>query len=759
MEIKIERDYLVIDGQPCFLFGGDVNYCRMRRRWWQDRLRKLKAAGMNTITFYCSWLLHEPREGEFDFSGDLDLGAFMDLIHAEGLFSVPRIGPFVHGEMRNGGLPEWLFAQLGNRVRTNDADYLRYTGRWYDHVLPIIQPRLITNGGRAILIQMENELGSAGSKGDDVHRGSESPEERGRHIMYYNAFLKKYNIDIPVIDINKPYPGKEDLPLVDTGGAYPVNCFGSEGEMWPVGLNWWKEHKRPKVTIETIGGMFARFYDWPAYRHTNTFQGPIVMPETIEAVCYSHIAEGCSGINLFVVNDTEYKDDTAERLLPQRTYTFQAPLTVAGNLRESYRTVKRLGWFLRAFEQELLGSQPQETWAKATSYGIPHPGVEMGSDLFEGYHQSTEPDVATNPLRHVRPVRAHGRVTKGLNLSEPNFLIMLNTRTHGSTWLRDIRVETNPRGIPCEVSQEYPKRTQMELAPQENKIMPFFVRLAPRHFLEYSTANLLDRRPFGAGVQVILFNRGDATTETRFVVPGTCGVRTLNGSLVHWESPCTALVAGIPGPGLEIAEFASPVPLRYVLLNRDRAGDVWDVASPAGSLVAASTLRVMDSVVAQNQTRLALQTDTADFYLYLLSPQPCTLSGPFRNLTQEYNAEFGLLKVTGSVDIPAPTLAFTKRHEGADLIWEVPVTPALLSAEWSDLCLQASYDGSVGYAFLDDVLIGDHAFGPYLPWEILLCDRLTRPGTLRLVFKDAHRADVTVRPIVNITACIEWGDE
>ena len=754
--IQIARDYLLIQGTPRFIYGGDVNYCRMRRRWWRDRLQKLRAAGMNTIAFYGTWLYHEPEEARWTFDGDLDLGAFMDLCQQEGFFTIPRIGPFVHGEMRNGGLPQWLVDKLGNRVRTNDPDYLHYTGDWYDHVLPIIAPRLITRGGSAILIQMENELGSAGAKGDDVHRGSEDPEERGKHIRFYNAFLEKYGIDIPIIDINKPYPGKEELPLVDTGGGYPTNCFGCDGELADIQLDWWKQHTRPRVSIETMSGMFPRYYDWPPYQHTNGFQGPLVSPALIEAFSYQHLAEGYNGINYFVLNDSEFPEATAERMLPQRIYNFQAPLSVAGNLRDAYQALKRLGWFLRAFEAEVVTSQPHETWAKATSYGIPHPGVEtVTNDLFEGYHR--EVAQTTEFPRQVRRVKAGGRVNKGLNLSESNFLFLVNTRNHGSTWARDIRMETCPAGIPCELSQEYPKRIQMELAPQENKIVPFFVRLAPRHFLEYATASPLDRRPFGDGVQLILHNRADATTEARFVLPERCPTATRNGSLIHWESPCTASVIGIAGPAMEIVTFATPTPMRYVLMNSERAGEVWDIASPLGSLVAASNLRVLDSSVVNGETQLALQANGREFYCYLLSPQRPMLRIAGVTVQEEYDAAFGLYRVGGTLSYSVPELPGKQRYQGATLIWEAPVSPDMLDASYDDLCLHVTYDGTLAAAYLDDVLISDHPFGRFTAWEIHLRDRLTRPGTLRLEMQETHAAQVAVQPVVNVAATLYWG--
>lgn len=225
----------------------------------------------------------------------------------------------------------------------------------------------------------------------------------------------------------------------------------------------------------------------------------------------------------YVFVDGQHCDEGEERMLPARDMNFQAPITVVGSLRESYRVVKRTGWFLRAFGQEMLGSQPNASWVSAASYGRAHPAREGTGDLFEGYHQEAEP--VPDHLRHVRKVECLGRATRGLNLSESNFAFLLNTKVHGSQWQRDIRLLTNPTGIPCEVWQEYPKLIQMGLPAQRNKCLPFFIRLAPRTFLEYSTAELLDRRPFGKGVQVILHADADEMTETSLVLPRQESVR------------------------------------------------------------------------------------------------------------------------------------------------------------------------------------------------------------------------------------------
>ena len=754
MNILVERDYLVIDGKPRFIFGGDFNYTRTPRDHWQDRLLKMKAAGLNTVTFYAIWAYHEPSRDSWNWSDNHDLAHFIDLIHNEGMWAIARLGPFVHGEWRNGGLPQWLVDELGPKVRTNAPEYLELTRKWYEQVLAIVVPRLITRGGPIIILQLENELGSAGSKGDDIARGSVDPEENAKHVLFYYKIIREHGVDIPIIDINH-FPGREKIEnLIDTGGCYITSCFGREGEFPSMTTEKWNSHKRPRISIETMGGMFVRYFDWPSYRHTNGYQGPIVEPEFIEAITYHHLAEGYNGINYYIFVDGQHCENGAERMLPQRDMNFQAPITVVGNLRESYRVIKRIGWFLRAFEQEILRSQPNESWVTAVSYGRPHPGLESPADLFEGYHKEAEP--VPDHLLHVRKVECLGRATRGLNLSESNFAFLLNTKVHGSQWLRDIRLLTNPSGIACEVWQEYPKLIQMSLPLQRNKCLPFYVKLAPGTFLEYSTAELLDRRPFDKGVQVILHADADEMTETSLVLPRQGEIKKRGEAMALWQSPHTLRVLSVPGPDLQIICMDSETPLRFVLMERELAGDVWDVASPHGRLVAASNMSLLESRIEDKKTKVRIQTNERDFDLFLLTPSAPSLSGPFADVNEKYDQEFGLYRACGTIPLPEPKIAFSKRKTDTSYIWEAEIRPECL-AGLTDLVLYIEYEGTSAKAMLDGRFISDHGFGRYLFWEIGLRDWIGEGGLLSIEFENCRKADISIQPIIEFEAEIGWG--
>jgi beta-galactosidase len=175
--IEIQNKTILIDGRPRLMISGEVHYFRLPRDTWRDRLEKLKAAGGNTVASYIPWLCHEPEKGHLDLDGhtlaQLDLGAFIDLCAELDLFFIARPGPFIMAEMKNEGVPYYLYTDHPEIVptgwdgkpaptRTLDylaPDFLAETRRWYDAVMPIISDRLQTKGGNVIAVQLDNEVG------------------------------------------------------------------------------------------------------------------------------------------------------------------------------------------------------------------------------------------------------------------------------------------------------------------------------------------------------------------------------------------------------------------------------------------------------------------------------------------------------------------------------------------------------------------------------------------------------------------------
>ena len=146
-----------INGQFVYVASGSIHYARVPRALWRDRLLRLKRAGFNTVETYAFWNFHEPRENQWDFTGDKDFGAFLATAQELGLYAIVRVGPYVCAEWDSGGYPLWLKFKPPFKVRTADPAFLAWNNHWYDKILPIVAAHQIHKGGNVILVQLENE--------------------------------------------------------------------------------------------------------------------------------------------------------------------------------------------------------------------------------------------------------------------------------------------------------------------------------------------------------------------------------------------------------------------------------------------------------------------------------------------------------------------------------------------------------------------------------------------------------------------------
>ena len=152
----------ILDGAPLVIRSGDMHYPRVPRPYWRDRMRKMRAMGLNTLCTYAFWNAHEPRPGQFDFSGNLDIAEYIRTAQAEGLHVLLRPGPYVCTEWDFGGLPAWLLATPDMKVRSADPRFLTAAGRYLERVGKEVAGLQVTRGGPILMVQVENEYGSFG---------------------------------------------------------------------------------------------------------------------------------------------------------------------------------------------------------------------------------------------------------------------------------------------------------------------------------------------------------------------------------------------------------------------------------------------------------------------------------------------------------------------------------------------------------------------------------------------------------------------
>ena len=166
-KISFDPVSLMVDGKRWFPMMGEMHFSRCSKKYWEQELLKMKAGGIDIVSLYVIWIHHEEIQGEFDFTGDRCLRDFLETVKKCGLYSILRIGPWAHGEARNGGFPDWLLKdgeENGYEVRTDNPRYLEHVRAFYEKTFEQAKGLFIKDNGPVIGIQIENEYGHCGGK-------------------------------------------------------------------------------------------------------------------------------------------------------------------------------------------------------------------------------------------------------------------------------------------------------------------------------------------------------------------------------------------------------------------------------------------------------------------------------------------------------------------------------------------------------------------------------------------------------------------
>ena len=160
---EVGQNTFLLNGEPFVVKAAELHYPRIPREYWEHRIQMTKALGMNTICLYIFWNIHEPEEGQFDFTGNNDVAAFCQLARKHGMHVIVRPGPYVCAEWEMGGLPWWLLKKSDIKLRDNDPYFLERTRLFMNEVSKQLADLQITRGGNIIMFQVENEYGAYGT--------------------------------------------------------------------------------------------------------------------------------------------------------------------------------------------------------------------------------------------------------------------------------------------------------------------------------------------------------------------------------------------------------------------------------------------------------------------------------------------------------------------------------------------------------------------------------------------------------------------
>jgi len=361
-EIKINSRYLTLDGKPWLPAMGECHFSRYPEKYWEEEILKMKAGGIQIVSTYIFWIHHEEVEGQFDWTGQRDLHRFAELCGKHGMYVFARVGPWAHGEVRNGGFPDWLLQK--GPTRRNDPTYLFYVRRFYGEIGKQLKGLLWKDGGPVIGVQLENEY------------GEEGPGTGAEHLATLKKIAVESGLDVPIFTVTGwptlNFPAGEVIPAF---GGYPDGFwFGSLKELPPNDIYLFSLRRDsfghsppyekfnvpderllhyPYLVAEGGGGMATSYH-----------RRPLITADDVAANTLTHLGSGTNLYGYYMFHGganpegelstlqessaTDYPND-----LPVISYDFQAPLGEFGQMRPSFRQLKLFHLFLRDFGELL----------------------------------------------------------------------------------------------------------------------------------------------------------------------------------------------------------------------------------------------------------------------------------------------------------------------------------------------------------------------------------------------------------------------
>lgn len=362
--IGLDSYSLLLDGRRWTPAMGEFHYARYPEDEWSEELLKMRAGGIDIVATYVFWIHHEEVEGAFDWRGRRSLRRFVKAADEAGLKVIVRCGPWCHGEVRNGGLPDWVLKRNG-RARSEDPAFLSAVRALYGEIAAQLDGLLWKYGGPVIGVQLDNEYGGPAS-----------------YLVALKGIAREAGLDVPLYTrtgwpaLSEPMPFGAMLPLY---GGYAEGFWDRELTPMP-GRYWAAFHfstlrddsnianeslgrredsdapdaaSYPYLTCEIGGGMMSSYH-----------RRILVNPSDVESVTLVKLGSGSASPGYYMyhggVNPTGRLTSLMESQangewndLPVKTYDFQAPLGEYGQLRPHYHALRRMHLFLKDWGPEL----------------------------------------------------------------------------------------------------------------------------------------------------------------------------------------------------------------------------------------------------------------------------------------------------------------------------------------------------------------------------------------------------------------------
>lgn len=366
--IELNSRYMTIGEKPVLPVMGELHFSRVRKDLWEDRILKMKACGVNVIATYLFWNHHEEIEGQFDWENEKDLRSFIKLCQKHQLYVVPRLGPWSHGEARNGGTPDWILQKKYLKDRSNDIVYQNYVRRYFAQIAKQLEGLYYKDGGCIIGIQLENEYwyGKAGEP----------------HIQWLKNLALENGIDVPMYTVtgwgDGSVPPFEVIPLWGGYADAPwVEHVGKEYQPGNFVFDSFRDNKNIGNDQIAHEGVYMTYEKYPYFTCEmgvgvqNTYHRRLcIAPLDGLGMIIAKLGSGSNLLGYYIfagatqftgklwsTEEEQLKTGYWSRL-PVKSYDFQAAIRESGELAESYKKVKKLHYFVNEFEKDLAPMVP-----------------------------------------------------------------------------------------------------------------------------------------------------------------------------------------------------------------------------------------------------------------------------------------------------------------------------------------------------------------------------------------------------------------
>jgi hypothetical protein len=696
-KITVNNFYISINDKPVIPTTGEFHFSRYAHEYWDESIEKMKAAGITVIPTYVFWNVHEEEEGKFVWTGDKNLKAFVELIKKNNMYAIVRIGPFGHGEIRNGGLPDWLLAKP-LVIRSNDPIYLSYVEKFYNEIGKQLKGLFYKDGGPIIGVQIENEYQhSAAPWGltypgqpldftaaerdlDATHEGVANADGNNPYAELGNDHMKvlkelaiKAGIDAPLYTATGwGYAAIIPNESVPVTAAYAYPFWTPHRDLSPFFL-YKNMHKNPdyspvRYKPEDYPSFPAELGSGISLVYTRR---PIAVHQSFDAMVNRCLGSGANGIGYYMFHSgttprgkNNFMNDEAYGLT-KVSYEYQSPIGEFGQVREGYQRLKLIHFFVKDFG-DLLAPMTVVLPANA---------------------ENLTPE-NTKELRY------------DVRVKDSRGFLFLNNFQDDTTMLDQKNIQI--KIVTATGDVKIPETGGFDLKSGENAIFPFNLVINGVK-LNYATAQLLTKSE-GKTPYFVFFTPEGTTGEFSFSKGAK--VKNIRGATVITKGKQTFVKCAENVN--EFTVFANGKKTNILVIDKKLALKAYIV-----TIKGQKSLIFSDAIVLESDNGLELLSTGNNSFDVSVYPKilevPTASIGTVTKIDE--NATFS------SYHLSLQAFDFHTKSREISTKKIALALPQAMPDDVNDIYLTINYTGDTGMGFLNDELVADNFYNG-IPWQI-----------------------------------------